>query len=171
MTTISLYGNGITLTCSVSDRHGLQEFMSNPDADVFADFHDKCSKSVIIQGVFADTCQVLVDGESWNERVGINELMTDFFINCTPMRRIINIDDGHYLLITSEAEEGEIFSIEIEDFDETKLVLLRQMYEHPNGSEMALITATYDGAPMRFASPDVISAENSLFDSEENELT
>lgn len=139
MISVSIVGRGVTLTCSELDKRAMKKIMKDDDPDIWA-IHDDCKKSIGIQGVFDDNCQVFVDGEPWNDLEGTIELMSGFRLINEPIGTFIEIEDEKYALITTEFEEGEMFSIEVDDFDERKLVLYRREYD-----EYALITATYDG--------------------------
>ena len=170
---ISIVGKAVTLTYSNVNKITIDKFMGNADADVFADLHDQCKKSFVIQGVFDDEVQVIVNGDPWNGREGVIELMTDFHFAGVPMRPLISEDaeKDTYWLLTTEIESGSFFALDVQDFDEEKLVLHRKVYEMPNGDEYNLITASYDGVPLIYDDPDIESIENTLCDNEGNELS
>ncbi len=170
---LSIVGKAVTITCSNITKKQLEKFMGNEDADVFADLHDQCKKSFIIQGVFDEEVQVTVNGEPWNGREGITELMTDFHIIGNPMRPLISEEASKntYWFLTTEIESGSFFSLDVENFDEEKLVLCRNVYEMPNGDEYNLISATYDGKPFTYDDPENESIENSIYDSQGDQLS
>jgi hypothetical protein len=167
---ISVEGKAVTLTCSNITKKHLDQFMSNSEADGFVDLHDKSKNSFVVQGVFDDGAQVMVDGEPWNSREGLIDLMTDFHLIGEPMQPLIpdSAKTGSYWFMTTEIEYGSFFAIDVENFDEQKLVLQRKVYEMPTGEEYQLITASYDGTPLNYDDPDCENIENSLFDSEGN---
>lgn len=169
---ISIEGRAVTLTCSNINKKLLEKFMNNDQAEVFVDLHDQSKKSFVVQGVFDDGAQVMVDNEPWNEREGLIELMTDFHLVGEPMRPLIPDDakEGTYWFLTTETEFGCFFAIDVEEFNEQKLVLIRKVYEMPSGDEYHLITASYDGVPLPYDDPDCENIENSLIDSDGNEL-
>ena len=169
---ISIEGKAVTLTFSNINKKQLEQFMSNDDADVFADLHDLSKKSFVVQGVFDENAQVMINNQSWNDREGVIELMIDFHLIGEPMRPLIpdGAKTGSYWFVTTEVEFGSFFALDAENFDERKLILHRKVYEMPNGDEWPLITASYDGTPLGYDDPDCESIENSLFDSEGNEI-
>ena len=169
---ISIEGKAVTLTCSNITKKHLEQFMNNTEADVFVDLHDKSKKSFVVQGVFDDGAQVMIDNQPLNEREGVIELMTDFHLIGEPMRPLIPDDakTGSYWFMTTEIESGSFFALNVENFDEQKLVLQRKVYEMPSGEEYQLLTASYDGNPLVYDDPEIENIENSLFDSEGNEI-
>ena len=170
---ISIIGKAVTLTFSNVNKKTIDKFMKNADADVFSDLHDQCKNSFVIQGVFDKEAQVTINGQPWNDREGVIELMTDFNLVGIPMRPLISGEakENTYWILTTEMESGSFFALDVQDFDEEKLILYRKVYEMPNGDEYCFISASYDGIPLNYDDPDIESIENTLCDNEGNELS
>lgn len=167
---ISIVGSAVTITCSNVARSLMDEFMSDK-GDIFADLHDHCENSFVVQGVFEESAQVFVDGESWNDRQGVLELMNDFPLVGEPLIPLLDpVEEGTYWVVTCEFESGSFLTLEVDDFDETKLLLSRRVIEMPNGDEYRVLSASYAGTLFNYDDPEIEKLESFLFDCECNEL-
>ena len=89
---ISIFGKAVTITYSNVNKKSIEQFMGNDDADVFSDLHDQSKKSFVIQGVFDENAQVMIDNQSWNDREGVIELMKDFHLIGEPRKQMFNMN-------------------------------------------------------------------------------
>lgn len=155
-TVIELAGPSMFIECSLLDDKQLQEYIdSKDDEDEHSDMVESllANSATSFTGVLADRCSVLVNGnEMYSD---LDEIMSHCVVTYYPSRPLLPIDEGQFAFMHNELEKGIWGGLEIDgEFDETKLVFAIQSFELPDGEDVTLLLAQYDGVPLEYDSPD-----------------
>lgn len=155
-TVIELAGPSMFIECSLLNDEQLQDYVdSKDDEDDHSDMVESllANSDISFTGVRSDNCSVLVNGnEMYSD---LDEIMNDCVVTFYPSRSLLSIDEGQYAFMHIELEKGIWGRLEIDgEFDETKLVFAVQSFELPDGDDVTLILAQYDGVPLEYDSPD-----------------
>ncbi len=166
-TIIELSGLSTFMECKKLNSAQLSAYVArkNEGGDGFeqltTSYQDEADISVM--GILPDTSSVIINGEVYYDD------LDDINLNCVvisyPRVNLLDLNEDEFCFFHSEIEKGRWGSLEIEgEFDSSKLVFIKRQLELPNGDDLTLLTAEYDGNTFGYDSPDQISVNNSVYD-------
>lgn len=164
ITVIELVGISGLLECRKLTAVQLSEYIekTGDEFESLITMHQD-NADVSVMGILPETCSVIINDDSLYE--DLDEINLQCMVISYPRKNLLNIAENEFCYFHSEIEEGVWGILEINgEFDESKLVFFKRQYELPNGDDVSLLTAEYDGKPFGYGSPDQNSVGDSVYD-------